>query len=307
VPVVTDANVIDAILRRLADELSLPYDERRTAALPCRAGQLFKVGFGDRLFALKVYDEGYFNDLYLRRALAGTAVPIPAIRACDDTGGELGRPWALMDWVTGNGRISDARDLGKQVGLILRAIHAIATDGAGARGSNDWQYPDWHTLVEVEATRDRVEISGLDDSASNKAFYLRLVDEFVRFGRRQENRSWLLHGDLGLDNLIIDDNRVVGVLDAGWFVGGHPLLDLSYVLNSRLGEGDGLAGLVDGYGIPGLDAQPDVQMLRLYHLIGKLIHFATTGQWDKYLQRRQVMMDFAARHGFAVEISSRGR
>ncbi len=291
-------DAVQALIRRLERSLSLTYDAAGSCERPCRAGKLFRVRLGDRLFALKLYEEGYFNDAYLYRALATTPVPVPAIHACDDSRDLVGKPWILMDWVEGDLQTSDLRAVGQQIGRMLREIHAIPVDGAGARGPNAWEFPDWHTLVEVQAHRDRVEISRLVDSEPNKAFYLAIVDEFVHFGRLQPNQSFLLHGDLGLDNIIVHNNRVVGLIDAGWFVGGNPLMDVSYLMNSRLGEGDGTIGLLEGYGLAGLDGHHGVMILRLYHWIGKLIHFNSTGQREIYEQRRRKLLEFAVRHGF---------
>jgi aminoglycoside phosphotransferase (APT) family kinase protein len=180
----------------------------------------------------------------------------------------------------------------------MREIHTIAVDGAGARGPNTWEFRDWHTLVEVQAHRDSVEINRFEDAQASKAFYLAIVDEFVRLARLQPNQSFLLHGDLGLENIVVDNNRVVGLIDAGWRVSGNPLMDVSYVMNSRLGVGEGMRGLLEGYGVPGLDEHHDVLILRLYQWLGKLIHFSSTGQRERYEQRRQLLFEFASRHGF---------
>lgn len=288
---------IEVLIRRLERSLSLTYEAAGSSKVPCRAGELFRVRFGDRFFALKLYDDGYFNDLYLYRALATTTIPIPLIHACDQSRDLVGKPWVLMDWLEGNQQITDLRAIGQQVGRFMREIHTVAVDGAGARGQNTWEYPDWHTLVDVQAGRDRAQISRFEDSQANKAFYLAIVDEFARIGRSQPNQPFLLHGDLGPDNIIVDNNQVVGLIDAGWIVGGNPLMDLSYVMNSRLGAGEGMCGLLDGYGMSGLAQHHDVVILRLYQWIGKLIHFSSTGQRERYEQRRQLLFEFAVQHG----------
>ena len=203
-----------------------------------------------------------------------------------------------MDWLEGGHQVTDLRGVGQQVGRLMREIHTVAVDGAGARGQNTWEFPDWHTLVEVQVDRDSMEISRFEDAQAYKAFYLAIVDEFVRLGRLQPNQSFLLHGDLGLDNIIVDNNRVVGLIDAGWLVGGNPLMDVSYLMNSRLGVGEGMRGLLEGYGITGLDEEHDAMILRLYQWLGKLIHFSSTGQRERYEQRRQLLFEFAVRHGF---------
>ena len=56
---------VEALIRRLERSLPLTYEATETSKRPCRAGDLFRVRFGDRFFALKLYDDGYFNDLYL--------------------------------------------------------------------------------------------------------------------------------------------------------------------------------------------------------------------------------------------------
>jgi Ser/Thr protein kinase RdoA (MazF antagonist) len=290
-------DAVEVLIRRLERSLSLTYDASGSSAWPCRAGKLFRVRLGNRRFALKLYEQGYFNDAYLFGALATTPVPVPAIHACDGSGELVGKPWILMDWVEGNHQISDRRAVGQQVGRMLREIHAIPVGGAGARGPNAWEFPDWHTLIDVQAQRDRAAIGQLADSEANKAFYVSVVDEFVQLGRAQPNQPFLLHGDLGPDNIIVHSNRVVGLIDAGRHVGGNPLMDVSYLMNSRLGEGDGMVGLLEGYGVAGLDRDHGVMALRLYHWIGKLIHFNATEQREIYEQRRRMLLEFAVRHG----------
>ena len=181
---------IRTLIHHFERSLSLSFEANGSCARPCRAGELFRIRLGDRLFALKLYDEGYCNAAYLYRVLATTPVPVPAIYACDDAGEVVGKPWILMDWVEGDQQITDLRAVGKQVGQMLREIHAIPVDGAGGRGVNAWEFPDWHALVETQASRDRAAISHCVDTAPNKAFYLAIVDEFVRIGRcSQTSRS----------------------------------------------------------------------------------------------------------------------
>ena len=299
-------DAVEALIRRLERSLSLTYDAAGSSAWPCRAGELFRVRLGNQHFALKLYEEGYFNDAYLFRALATTPVPVPAIHACDDSRELVGKPWILMDWVEGDLQIKDRRAVGQQVGRMLREIHAIPVDGAGARGPNAWEFPDWHTLIEVQGHRDRAAIGRLVDSEPNKAFYVAIVDEFVHLGGSQPNQSFLLHGDLGLENIIVDNNRVVGFIDAGWRVGGNPLTDVSYLMNSRLCEGDGMVGFLEGYGVAGLDRDHGIMVLRLYHWIGKLMHFNATGQREIYEQRRRMLLEFAVRHGFRSDSPEHG-
>jgi aminoglycoside phosphotransferase (APT) family kinase protein len=285
---------VESLIGRLERTLSLTYQATETLERPCRAGQLFRVRFGERSFALKFYNEGYFNDVYLHRALAATDVPVPAIHACDESRDLVGKPWVLMDWVEGDNQVTDLRLVARQAGRLLREIHALRVDGAGARGAGGWEFPDWHALVGAQANQDRAAIERFDDTAAHRALYLQIVDDFVGLGRSQPKQSFLLHGDLGLDNIIVDENRIVGIIDAGWIVGGHPLLDLAYSMNSRLGVGEGMRGLLEGYGETG--RAQELVVLRLYQWIGKLIHFNATGQRQKYHERRRLLLELVAQH-----------
>jgi hypothetical protein len=73
--------------------------------------------------------------------------------------------------------------------------------------------------------------------------------------------------------MVIDANRVVGLIDSGWFIGGHPLLDVAYLMNHRrLGAGEAKRGFFASYGAADMDGGHDLLVFRLYHLVGKLLH-----------------------------------
>jgi len=281
------------LLRRLGVELGLPFNPAGSEVRPCRAGQLYRVDLGGRPFALKLYDEGYHNELTFHQAVAGTGIPVARIHACGDAPGEVDRPWILRDWVAGDHHFSDLPAVARQVGALLRRIHAIPVEGAGGRTATGWQFRDWAELAAAEAAQDRLKVAAFDDRAANKELYRAIVDGFERLGQAGPVPLVLLHGDLGPDNVLVEQDRVVALIDSGWFVGGPPLFDVAYVLNSRLG-GAGAEALLEGYGDPALKSSADLTLLRLYHLVGKLVYFAETGQRDKFEARREVLLALAA-------------
>ena len=69
------------LLRRLGVELGLPFNPAGSEVRPCRAGQLYRVDLGGRPFALKLYDEGYHNELTFHQAVAGTGMTTTRPRA----------------------------------------------------------------------------------------------------------------------------------------------------------------------------------------------------------------------------------
>ena len=80
------------VLRRLGAELGLPFNPAGSEACPCRAGQLYRVDLGGQPFALKLYDEGYHNELTFHHAVAGKGIPVARIHACSDAPGQRRRP-----------------------------------------------------------------------------------------------------------------------------------------------------------------------------------------------------------------------
>jgi aminoglycoside phosphotransferase (APT) family kinase protein len=281
-----------ALLRRLGVELGLPFNQAGSEARPCRAGQLYRVDLGGRPFALKLYDEGYHNELLFHEAVAGTGIPVARIHAFGDGPSEVDRPFILRDWLAGDHQFSDVTAVARQVGALLRRIHEIPVDGAGGRTATGWQFRDWAELAAVEATQDRIKVAAFDDGAANQALYREIIDGFERYGRKGPGPLKLLHGDLGPDNVLCVQDRVVALIDSGWFVGGPPLFDVAYVLNSRLGGA--AQALLEGYGDPALASSPDLILLRLYHLVGKLIYFAETGQRETFEARREILLALAA-------------
>jgi Ser/Thr protein kinase RdoA (MazF antagonist) len=65
---------------------------------------------------------------------------------------------------------------------------------------------------------------------------------------------------LGPDNVLCEDDRVVALIDSGWFVGGPPLFDVAHVLNSRLG-GAGAPALLEGYADRALSSNAELLVL----------------------------------------------
>jgi aminoglycoside phosphotransferase (APT) family kinase protein len=257
------------------------------------------VRLGDRLFALKLYDDGgYFNDQFFFDTLAGSDVPVPCIHARGEAGAVVDRPWLLMDWLAGNQRITDEGGVAHQLGWLARQIHAIPVSGAGGRRAGGWEFASWHELVEVDSRRDRGKVDRFGESGENERLLRSVVDEFLRAARLQPADACLLHGDLGLDNTIIQDDRVVGLIDSGWFIGGDPLLDVAYLMiHPRLGAGEAKRRFFQGYGAPELEGSRDLQIFRAYHLLGKMIHCHSVGARERYEQRRSQLLALAAQLG----------
>jgi aminoglycoside phosphotransferase (APT) family kinase protein len=163
-------------------------------------------------------------------ALAGTAVPVPAVELlCTDTE-VLGAPFYLMeevpgaalrdrkqcDWLTP----SDAAFLAHRLVDVLADLHAV--DPASV-GLSDFGRPDGFLKRQVsrwgkqlDASRSR-ELPGIDD------LHDRLADSVP-----ESVRATIIHGDYRLDNVLVTRSplAISAVLDWEMATLGDPLADL---------------------------------------------------------------------------------
>jgi aminoglycoside phosphotransferase (APT) family kinase protein len=180
------------------------------AVVPITAGQsttaIFRVERGGEGLALRVFPAGKDEDLARECAAMDAAraggVPVPAVVArgeWDD------RPVLVMDWCPGRMMLDDVRRRpwrafawGRRLGRVQASIHAAAV-------------PDGEPAIE----RDWLAWIGTDDAALDR----RLAE--VREGRA------LLHLDLHPMNVLIDGDRISGVLDWANAAVGDPRADLA--------------------------------------------------------------------------------
>jgi aminoglycoside phosphotransferase (APT) family kinase protein len=175
------------------------------------------------------------REVRVQRALAGTAVPVPAIVACDD-GDLLGVPCYVMTRVPGlviRDRLpsgfaaghAERLALGYALTDCLAELHAIdpATVGLAGFGRPDGfverQVRRWRAQWEASAD---VPVPAVDQLAGRLAARLPVSPAAA-----------IAHGDYRLDNCIIDERdpgRLAAVLDWELSALGDPLTDLGMFL-----------------------------------------------------------------------------
>lgn len=175
------------------------------------------------------------REVRVQRALAGTAVPVPAIVAYDD-GGLLGVPCYVMARVPGlvirnqlptgfAAGQAERRALGYALADCLAELHAI---DPAAVGLADFGRPDGFAERQVRRWRAQWEASA--------SVPVPAVDELeARLAARipASPAAAIVHGDYRLDNAIIDERdpaRVAAVLDWELSALGDPLTDLGLFL-----------------------------------------------------------------------------
>lgn len=208
------------------------------------------------------------------RALAGSAVPVPAALAyLDDTEGDagIGTPFYLMDFVegpilqtrrdnTGHSPV-DLRATSIELARVLGELHRIDPAAVGLAefgrpaGFVERQLRRWSTQYDASRSRELPALDALHDALGP--------------AMPETTRTSLLHGDFRLDNAIVapeaaDGARIAAVLDWEMSTIGDSLLDLGtfsmyWDLREVAGDSGVGGGAIDAAaGYPAFDELVDV-------------------------------------------------
>ena len=165
------------------------------------------------------------------QALAGSQVPVPAMRAYCDDASLLGTPFYLMDFVPGRmlmdpalpGMAPAEREAHyREMARVIAALHAVDVEAVGlttygksgnyvARQINRWSRQTRELTVPISPAMEQ------------------LMD-WLPHHVPQAEETTLVHGDYRLDNLLWHptEPRVLAVLDWELSTLGDPLADLAY-------------------------------------------------------------------------------
>jgi aminoglycoside phosphotransferase (APT) family kinase protein len=194
-------------------------------------------------------------------ALAGTAVPVPAMRHFCADASVLGQPFYVMELVEGHivrsqfpegyaETTEQRRQVCERLVDVLGALHRV--DPASV-GLEDFGRPDGYMARQVSRWSkqwDATRIEGLDEV---DALAADLTDRLPA-----TQRHTVVHGDYRLDNTVLDPQdvgRVKAVLDWEMSTLGDPLADLGVLLvywNQASDTGARQGGLV----VPSVTALP---------------------------------------------------
>ncbi|MCX4096843.1 phosphotransferase family protein [Nocardia sp. alder85J] len=167
-------------------------------------------------------------------ALAGTAVPVPAVVAVGAATDPLGAPCHITEFVAGQ-VVSDedaARRLGPDalrtattdIVTALATLHSIDPDAAGLgdfgprTGYLERQLHRWRAVIDAAAGGDTADLAAA----------LAGLADLIERNIRPDSAVRVVHGDYRLGNAIVgDDGRVRAVLDWELASLGDPLADLA--------------------------------------------------------------------------------
>ena len=223
------------------------------------------------------------REVRVLRALAGSAVPVPRVRAVCEDADVVGTIFYVMDRVPG--RVFDDRALPGQppadrtamyedAARVLAALHAVDWRAAGLEG---FGRPEGHVARQVERWSRQYVASAPGEVAAMEAL-MAWLPRHLPAGEE----AGISHGDYRLGNLLFrpDAPQVAAVLDWELCTLGPPLADLAHAcLAWQMPPAQGgLAGL-EVPGLPGQaafvaaycrhagrDAVPDLDVLLVFAL-----------------------------------------
>ncbi len=164
-------------------------------------------------------------------ALAGTDVPVPAMRLLCEGDDVIGTAFFVMDFV--EGRVLQEPPLqlpdAERARLVINAVETLARLHAvdwRAVGLADFGRPDNYVARQVARWSQQYEASRTDADIPAIAWLKHWLAEHETIAEE----TAIVHGDYRLGNMIVDaeEPRVITLLDWELSTLGHPLADLAY-------------------------------------------------------------------------------
>ncbi|MDF2582111.1 MAG: aminoglycoside phosphotransferase [Mycobacterium sp.] len=192
-------------------------------------------------------------------ALAGSDVPVPAMRAMCEDDSVLGTPFFVMDHVPGrifpdrvlrDGTPAERAAVYRDLAQVLARLHKVDWRAAGL---TDFGRPDGYLARQVALWTRQWEAAKVEECAEMDRLAAWLPAHLP-----DGDEACIAHGDYRLGNVLLHPTqpRIVAVLDWELATIGHPLADLGYAAMTYHLPGDtdplmGVAGEdLTGTGIP---------------------------------------------------------
>ncbi|KIW05092.1 uncharacterized protein PV09_03649 [Verruconis gallopava] len=183
------------------------------------------------------------REFRILEALKYTEVPVPTTYClCEDTS-VLGTAFYIMEFIEGrvglanhlpNTAPDDRFEMWRSAIQILAKLHKVDYESVGLATFGK-QFGYYNRQLKTFSAVALQQATVLDVETKEPVGPIPHVDEMISMLREDqpEDRTSIVHGDFKLDNLVFHptEPRVIGVLDWELATIGHPLSDVSTILN----------------------------------------------------------------------------
>ncbi len=230
------------------------------------------------------------REFTVMRALAGSGVPVPAMRLLCEDESIIGRAFYVMEFVAGrvlwDQSLPGMSPAGRaaiydEMNRVIAALHSVDVRSAGLAN-----YGKPGNYFERQISRwSKQYVASITEPIEAMDRLIEWLPAHIPASARDESQVSVVHGDFRLDNLVFHPNepRVLAVLDWELSTLGHPLADFSYHCMSwhiPPGAFRGIGGLdLAALGIP--DEKSYVR--RYCERTGRADPDAVMADWNFYL------------------------
>ena len=231
------------------------------------------------------------REFQVMQALAGTAVPVPAMLALCEDESVIGRAFYVMVFVPGRvlwdqtlPGLSQAERTAHydEMNRVIAALHQVNVRAAGLEAFGkpgnyfERQIGRWSKQYLASVTEPNPAMDAL----------LAWLPDHIPASARDEREVAVVHGDYRMDNLVFHptEARVIAVLDWELSTLGHPLADFSYHCMSWHIQTSGAARGLGGQNLAALGIPSERAYVQRYcERTGRSDVDAVMADWNFYL------------------------
>jgi len=231
------------------------------------------------------------REFQVMKALAGTDVPVPAMRALCEDEAVIGRAFYVMEFVPGRvlwdqslpGMTTPERQAHyDEMNRVIAALHQVDFK---ARGLEHYGKPGNYFERQIGRWSKQYLASVTEPNPAMDAL-LQWLPAHIPASARDESEVSIVHGDYRLDNLVFhpSEPRVIAVLDWELSTLGHPLADFSYHCMSWHIKASGVARGLGGKNLAELGIPSERDYVQRYcERTGRADVGAVMADWNFYL------------------------
>ena len=171
----------------------------------------------------KAVKEAYIYDLIAKN----TDVPVPVVHLVDTSQNILPKSFTLLSKVQGKELTINNKKLIEKAGEYLAKIHSIQFDKFGWIVGKEIKpaFKKWVDFCEYDLNHKLRNLKKYDGK-----FYIKKIKKYFDENKHIidiETEPCLIHKDYHFSHILVDKDRINGIIDVEWAISGHAELDLA--------------------------------------------------------------------------------